>query len=134
MTIDLFYFKKAIDSLAKVLEAKAEDPANEFLRDASIQRFEYTYDSAWKTLKRYMEQSAAEAETLDALPFPDLIRAGNEQSLLRSDWTVWKEFRNARNTTSHTYDENKAREVFSQIPAFLEEARYLHDKINERQQ
>ena len=35
-------------------------------------------------------------------------------------------------TTSHTYDERKALEVFSVVPDFLREARYLYDKLTER--
>mgnify|MGYP000367282347 CR=1 FL=1 len=56
-----------------------------------------------------------------------LVRRG----LLRSDWSLWKEYRRARGTTSHTYDEEKAREVFAIVPDFLAEARFLRDRLRE---
>jgi phosphoserine phosphatase len=44
----------------------------------------------------------------------------------------WKEYREERGATSHAYDEDKAQEVFESIPAFLEEAKYLLAKLQER--
>ena len=37
-----------------------------------------------------------------------------------------------RSKTSHTYDEEIALEVLAGIPKFLEEARYLRDRLRER--
>ncbi|MEX8499251.1 hypothetical protein [Leptothrix ochracea] len=34
--------------------------------------------------------------------FQDLIRAGNEQGLLLSDWPRWRTYRDMRSKTSHT--------------------------------
>jgi hypothetical protein len=49
--------------------------------------------------------------------------------LLRSGWDVWYEFRKARNLTSHVYNEDTARQVVEQIPAFAEEAEYLYREL-----
>jgi nucleotidyltransferase substrate binding protein (TIGR01987 family) len=132
MTLDLTSFGKAIASLEEALKAHEKEPQNAFILDSCIQRFEFTYELTWKTLKRYLEFGAAAIENIDSLPFPDLIRVGNEQSLLRSDWTVWKDYRKARNTTAHTYDEEKAQEVFRQIPGFLLEAKHLYNEMLKR--
>ena len=37
------------------------------------------------------------------MTFADLIRTGNEQGVLASDWVVWKNFREMRSSTSHAY-------------------------------
>ena len=71
----------------------------------------------------------AETTTLD---FPDLIRTGSEQGLLQNSWDVWKSYRKARGTTSHTFNEEKAREVLAVVPDFLNEARYLFSQLQNR--
>jgi hypothetical protein len=50
---------------------------------------------------------------------------GSEQSLLRSGWDRWKDYRKASGTTSHTYDADKALEVLAIVPDFLQEANHL---------
>lgn len=81
-------------------------------------------------LKRHLEMTSANPEAFDALPFADLIRTGNEQALLKSDWSAWKVFREMRAKTSHTYDEAIAQTVVKVIPAFIEEIKFLVKKFD----
>ena len=133
MPIDLSIepFEKAITSLEVALDRHAQDSSDDLVRDACIQRFEFTYELAHKMLKRFLEATSANPDEFDNMTFQDLIRSGNERGLLRSDWSMWKEYRRARGTTSHTYDEEKAREVFAIVPDFLSEARFLRDRLRE---
>ena len=133
MPIDLNIepLEKAIASLEAALERHGQNPDDDMIRDASIQRFEFTYELAHKMLKRFMEATSANPDEFDKMIFQNLIRAGNERDLLRSDWSEWKKYREARSTTSHTYDEAKAREVFAVVPDFLAEARFLRDRLRE---
>lgn len=114
------------------LAASDQELAWQF-RAASIQAFEYTYELAWKMLKRYLENSLPNPAEVDEMSFPELIRTGSEQGLLLSAWPTWRDFRKARGTTSHTYDEQKAEAVFAIIPAFLADARFLLRRLQERQ-
>jgi hypothetical protein len=66
------------------------------------------------------------------MPFADLIRTGNEQGLLLSDWPRWRLFREMRGKTNHTYYENVALAVVADIPAFLEEAQFLLAQLQAR--
>jgi nucleotidyltransferase substrate binding protein (TIGR01987 family) len=132
MKLDLTSLQKAIASLDEALNAQAKDPDNGFIMDSCIQRFEFTYELSWKTLKRYLEMSEASSQDIDSLAFPDLIRIGNEKGLLKSDWPSWKKFRESRNKTAHTYDAQKAKEVFLVIPDFLTEARALFENIQSK--
>ncbi|WP_174292095.1 HI0074 family nucleotidyltransferase substrate-binding subunit [Sphingomonas bacterium] len=124
-------FEKALASLEAALARNAEAPSDDMIRDAGIQRFEFTYELSHKMLKRYLEATSANPAEFDAITFQDLIRLGNERGLLLGDWSNWKAFRAARGATSHTYDQEKAEHVFAQIPAFVEEARFLLDKLRE---
>ncbi|HTQ72053.1 MAG TPA: nucleotidyltransferase substrate binding protein, partial [Acidocella sp.] len=68
------------------------------------------------------------------LSFPQLIRLGFTRGPLSESWDIWSVFRDARNATSHAYDETKAREVAAKLPAFAQAARFLAQQIEARQQ
>jgi nucleotidyltransferase substrate binding protein (TIGR01987 family) len=102
------------------------------MRAAAIQAFGFTYELCWKMLKRYLEATLPNADEVDQMSFPTLIRTASEHGLLLSDWSVWKEYRQERGTTSHTYDEKKAIEVFAELPRFLKEAQYLLKQLKKR--
>ncbi|SRR5271157_818807 len=129
--LDIGALEKAVSSLEAALARHDQTPGDDMIRDACIQRFEFTYELSHKMLKRYLEATSANPDEIDNLSFQDLIRTGSERGLLLSDWSRWKDYRTARSTTSHTYDEDKAREVFAIVPEFLREARYLRDQLRE---
>ena len=84
-------------------------------------------------LKRYLENTEPSSILIDEMSFQDLIRTGAEKGLLLNSWDKWKNYRQSRNSTSHTYNESKAEEIFQDIPTFLREAEFLRDQINQRQ-
>jgi nucleotidyltransferase substrate binding protein (TIGR01987 family) len=138
MNLDFSPLNNAARQLEKALRyansdmAKADAGLREQLRNSVIQCFEFTYELSHKMLKRYLEETAASPEEIDLSTFQNLIRLGNEKKLLRSDWTQWRTYRQARTDSSHTYDEDKAESVFEIAPDFLEEARYLFDELAKR--
>ena len=127
MVLDLSALRSATAQLERSLayahspQALADPGLREQLRNSVIQCFELS----WKTLKRHLEQMSASPAEVDATGFADLIRLGNERGLLRSDWSRWKVYRQARNESSHTYDAAKAEAVFALAPDFLAEAQAL---------
>lgn len=137
MSLDFSSLQNAISQLEKSLEyansPMAEDDPGLFeqLRNSVIQCFEFTYELSHKMLKRYLEETAASPEEIDISSFQNMIRTGNEKGLLRSDWLRWKEYRQARTNSSHTYDEEKAESVYHIAPDFLQEARYLYQQLME---
>jgi nucleotidyltransferase substrate binding protein (TIGR01987 family) len=130
--LDLGSFGGAIGRLAEALDILDAEPENAIVRDAVIQRFEFTYELAHKLLRRFLEMTAADPQAVGRLSFQDLIRTGSEQGLLRLDWERWRDWRQARALTSHAYDEQKARQVAATVPAFLLEARFLYDSLHQR--
>ena len=107
-------------------------PADEQLRDGLIQRFEFTYELSHKMLRRYLREAVASPDEIERMPFADLIRTANAQGLLRSDWPVWRRFREMRSRTSHTYDSRVAAQVAAEIPALLREAEHLCAELQRR--
>ena len=110
--ISISPLKKAADSLTLALQQKKDD----FMRDAVIQRFEYTYELSWKLLKRYLEALSNQRE----YNVRDIFREAGKQGLIDSveNWLI---YHRARNLTSHTYDEIIAEETYVAAKAFSED-------------
>lgn len=139
MKLDLGGLKKALASLENALAVASparlslfDEGTREVVRAGVIQNFEFTYEVSHKLLKRYLEMAAPSPSLVDEMSFPDLIRAASEQGLLLNGWDVWKDYRKARGTTSHTYDRAKADEVLEVVPRFLQEARHLLAELESR--
>lgn len=138
MQLDYTSLENAIAQLEKSLQyaksplADSDPDLFEQLRNSVIQCFEFTYELSHKMLRRYLKEASATPEEIAESTFADLIRSGNEQGLLRSDWLRWKAYRQARTDSSHTYDENKAAAVYNIAPDFLAEAKYLLRELQKR--
>lgn len=132
MPLDISAFERAITRLQEGVARCQRDVGDLQVRDGLIQRFEFAYELAHKTLKRYLEQTAANPAEIDTLAFQDLIRSANERGLLRGDWPAWRHFREMRARTSHTYDEQTALDVVAGIPEFVDEVIFLRDALRTR--
>ena len=138
MKLDLTPLEDAVAQLEEALDIYDSDLAldhprlKRHLRAAVIQAFEFTYELSFRMLKRYLELASANPAEIDELVFNDIIREAYRQALLRSELPAWVEFRRNRGTTSHAYNEEKAQEVFESVPDFLQEARYLLNRLQER--
>lgn len=130
MTVDISPFLKTVERLGAGLTRYRADENDAHIRDGLIQQFEFTYDVAHKTLRRVLEARAADPAEIDRMSFPTLIRTAFEQGLLEEGWPKWQDFRESRNITSHTYDEDLAIKVANAIPGFLDEVRDLADKLS----
>ena len=98
----LDHFEKALLRLHEVLA----QPENEFIRDATIQRFEFTFEAAWKAVYRWLR---ARGVDLDEDAYSTIPEAFKRR--LITDEKRWGEMRKYRNLTSHTYNEPLAIEV-----------------------
>lgn len=133
MTVDLGPLRRTIGALQEALftyqSRTTDESLRVLLRDATIQRFEFTFEVAWKTLKRFLEENSI--EPIDRLTNRQLFRLGFEQGLLR-DSAAWMLYLGRRNLTSHVYSEAIAAQVFEVIPEFLEDARFLLAQLEQR--
>lgn len=124
--MDLESLKNAIISLGEVLA----EPKTVIVRDATIQRFEYTFELCWKFIKRYLETQTLESR-VDHLNKKDLFRIASEHGLIR-DPSAWFQYLKARNETVHTYNANKAEQVYSIAKIFFPEAGFLLNVLESR--
>ncbi len=76
---------------------------DEALRDSIIKKFEYTFDLSWKTIKAYLEE-----EGYEEITSPKKVLKQAFESNIINDEEGWSNMLEARNSTAHTYDEEKA--------------------------
>jgi len=126
--LDLTSFSNAILSLESAfkLYTKIKDtstPAeSELLRDGVIQRFEYTFELAWKSLRRYFRMYAF--ESIETMTNRQVFRKAAELGLI-TNVEAWFEYLLDRNQTSHVYDDEIAKDVFESIRPFITDVKIL---------
>ncbi len=97
--------------LARLHEVLVENETD-IVRDALIQRFEFTFETGWRALYRWLRVRGA---AVNEEAFAVLPRAFANQ--LITDEAGWSELRRYRNLTSHTYQEALAIEVAAVVRA-----------------
>ena len=100
-------FSKAVSRLKEVLDAGTE---SDFVYDAAIQRFEFTYELGWKLLKAFMAYSGIAEVNTPREAFKEAFAAG-----LIHNGELWIEMIKDRNLTSHTYDEAEAVRIYNRV-------------------
>lgn len=97
--------------------------------DGTIHRFELAINLYWKTLKRCLQSEGIEAKT----PRETLKKAFKAEWL--NDEEAWLQMLKDRNETSHTYNEDLAREILSNIHSYFPEMKavfkFLKSKFQE---
>lgn len=89
----------------------------------AIQYFEFTFELAWKTMKRVL----AEQGTVLNSP-KTVIREAGIEGLIR-DTNAWFEFTHNRNNTVHSYNVKTAQEIFDDLPKFNDEMEFFVAKL-----
>lgn len=131
--LNLPSYEKVLKSLEEIILRYKKEYMDIAIRDALIQRFEYTYSLAIKMIKRYLKIALAENEEVDTMDFNRMIREASRMGILLNNLEIWTVYRQKRNITSHTYDEQKALEVVGVVDDFYKDAKYLLSKLQERQ-
>ena len=103
-------YLRAVQRLGEALEEYAPTPTDP-VRDGVIQRFEFTFDLAWKSLKEYMQDQGATTP----LQFPKQVLREAYAAELIDDERLWLDMLDARNSTSHIYDDRQAAAVMSGV-------------------
>lgn len=101
--------ERALIRLAEALAA----PETDLNRDASIQRFEFSFELAWKAIQERLREDGSDCRS----PKPCLREAFRQDWI--SDEAGWIAMLDDRNLTSHTYDEELARDLYRRLPAHL---------------
>lgn len=128
--LDVQILSRAVATLKRALDEFERDNTNEFVRDACIQRFEYSYDMATKMIKRHLKLTEDDPSAVEAMTAQDRIRRAYDVGILLNSWDRWWEFRDDRAATSHGYNLERALEIIAKIPAFYVEVNHLASELS----
>ena len=119
-------FEKAFRQLTDAVDRI--DSLDDLAKEGLIQRFEYTLELAWKTLKDYLEAQEVIAK------FPkDVIKQAFQTELI-SDGELWLEMLKNRNLLSHTYNETYFTESINKIiKSYYQEIKDLYNFFKNEQ-
>lgn len=101
-------FEKALIKLHQSLQRDVHQ--DDLVLDATIQRFEFTYELAWKLLKNHLEFNGHTEVTSPRAT----ITAAFKNHVIQNGET-WIAMLEDRNRTSHPYDEETAMEIYNHI-------------------
>lgn len=110
-TIDLTKIFKARD----IFERFRQDMEDDRDQAGAIQAFEFSYELAWKMMKRVLESRGQEVGS----PKDTFRKAALEK--LIDDPEVWFEFQMMRNLTSHTYEQENVAAILKVFDLFSTE-------------
>ena len=96
-------YQKALRQMQRFID-KGE--LSELEEQGLIKSFEYTYELAWNTLKDFLEFKGQS----DIYGSRDAIRKAFQLGIIE-DGEIWMDMIKSRNRTSHTYNEDTAKEI-----------------------
>ena len=108
-----------LQRLAEAVDLSGQRPLSPLEQQGLIQAFEFTHELAWNLLKDFLEAQGIAG----LIGSRDAIRTAFKNGLLE-DGETWMEMIKARNLSSHTYQQDLAQRIATDIltrfyPAFV---------------
>ena len=99
------------NAFIKLKEGTQKENPDDLEIDGVLQRFEFTFELAWKTLKDYMEYQGFS----NRIGSPrEIIQQAFKHGIIE-DGETWIKMMLSRNALSHLYDENTSRKIYEEI-------------------
>ncbi len=112
-------FQRALESLTQAIELMRQRPLSTLEEQGLIQGFEFTHELAWNVLKDYLEMEGIQGLVGSRSASREAFKRG-----LVADGDAWMDMIEARNLSSHTYNQEIASSIVAAVrdryyPAFL---------------
>lgn len=121
---------QGLNNLAKALtrleEALKVGRDNSLYIDGTIQRFEFTIELYWKTLRRLLEDEGIVTKT----PRETLKQAYAVGWLKNEE--AWLQMLKDRNETSHIYNEKMAQNIYENIEGYFPEMKSTFTELQDK--
>ena len=111
-------------ALAQFRAALAMPADNDVVKAGCIQYFEFTFELAWKAVKRLAEDEGMS----DATSPKSALKVAFARGWL-DDEEVWLDMLAARNRMAHTYQAADALQIFDRLPSFVSAFQALADRL-----
>ena len=127
--LDIEALRKAKTSLEKAyriyLQGSDDEEMCAIYADSCVKRFEYTFETAWKTMKKYFKLQYNKKE--EELTMNNIFRFMESYGFAKN-WIDWCDYYSKRNNTAHEYSIEKSRNLIEIIPDFIESVNFLLEK------
>ena len=128
--LDIESLRKSYESLCKAFKVytgakNVTQDLCDIYADSCVKRFEYTFETAWKVMKKYFKLQYSKKE--EELTMNNIFRFMEGYGFAES-WLRWKEYYQQRNNTAHEYNQDKSRRLIDILPDFLNDIEYLLKK------
>ena len=104
-----------------------EESESPIVRDACLQRFEFSYELLWKTLKVFLE----EIHGVRAVSPRQVFKEAFALSIIDEELT-FVEMIESRNTLSHTYNEEQATKIYVKCADYLKAMKNVLAQLNKQ--
>lgn len=100
--------QRALNTLKEIVK----EPFSIIIRDASIQRFEYTFEAFWKFIREYLKEKEGIVANSPKAVFKEIFSLGFADE---EETVELQEMTDKRNDTSHTYKEAVAQSIYEKL-------------------
>lgn len=113
------------NAINRLKEGLLESPEKSIHVDGAIQRFEFTFELAWKLMKAVLAQNGIEASS------PRKAIKESFRAKLIQEGEAWIDMLEDRNKTTHIYDESEAKTIYTKIKEV--HAKHLEELLSQVQ-
>jgi len=131
ITIKQEELKRQIDNLSKAItyaQSNQNEIFFEYIQESVIQRFEYTFESSWKLLKLVLKEYH---DWNDSWGPKEVLKQAEKNNYLQHGFE-WMDMLEARNLSSHSYEEYHAQAIYTKVLSYLDEFTLLYDTISHK--
>lgn len=104
-------YQNALRRLEEAIARYQAAPNDTLYRDGLIQRFEFTFELAWKSLKEYMEDQGM---VMTIVSPRSVLKEAYAAGIIDNP-DIWNEAVDSRNLMSHIYDEETAISIADRV-------------------
>ncbi len=126
------YLEEKLEQLEKAIKAwqvALDEKYSDITRDASIQRYEFTFELLWKVIKIYLK----EKEGIDCISPKSCFREiRNLLNLTEEEVETCLQMVSDRNLSTHTYSEKMAKELYDKLANYLKISNKIYKEIKEK--
>jgi nucleotidyltransferase substrate binding protein (TIGR01987 family) len=121
-------FSRAYLLLESVFKNKKVAEFSDLEKEGIVQRFEFTFELAWKTLKDYLDYSGVKLEPITPR---HVIKTAFAAGII-ADGQVWIDMLEQRNLMSHTYDSAILEKAIAAISIYLPALSQVYEWLKQK--
>ena len=126
---DLSYRLESARQALLTLDEILREPPGVIVRDAGIQRFEYSFEAVWRLARAYLQEHEGSLGNSPKSCFREAMRVG---LLDAEEAELCLRMTDDRNRTTHTYQMATAESVFGRAAGYLAVMQRFADRIAQR--